>query len=72
MGLLPDFTGVNSFECISERFKRSAEDIILGCHLALKSSLWTVTALELYLFTDGPLWRDEYTHQHFEQRKSGT
>ena len=31
-----------------------------------------ITALELYLSTDSDVWRDVYTHNNSEQKKSGT
>jgi hypothetical protein len=70
--IISDFRGVGDIDDITERFYSAARAIIFCHELVYGESRWSITALELYLFTTSPVWQDPNTHRDSEQHNSAT
>jgi hypothetical protein len=68
------FRGVRSFDDIKARFISVAQQIMCLHRLVCGDYSWTITALELYLYTcrTSAIWHDPYTHVNAEQLESAT
>lgn len=69
--MIPDFCGADDIRSILERFIPSARKIMLEHRLVYGQHEWSITAVELYLWT-GNAWCDPCTDKKPGQAKFGT
>ncbi|MDI2073058.1 hypothetical protein [Bradyrhizobium sp. Mp27] len=68
--MIPDFEGADDIQSILERFIPAARTIMLEHRLAYEGQEWSITALELYLWT-GRAWCDPCTDRKSGQARHG-
>ena len=69
--MIPDFRGADNLEVILARFVPAAKSIMLEHKLVYGDLSWSITALELYLWT-GRAWCDPCTDRKLGQARHGT
>jgi len=69
--VLPSFDDASTFEEIFQRFSIFAQSVLLEHELVFGACNWRISELELYLYTQSEVWRDDTTHRTPEQQTSG-
>ncbi len=69
--MIPNFEGADDLDAILARFIPAARNIMLEHELVFGHQKWSITALELYLWT-GKNWCDPCTDQKKGQNSHGT